>query len=187
MRGFKLKKLKHKRVYAVLTILVLLLVAAAYFGKAASDKRTGGTYLPKAENSVSASPSSSPSSSNPTPSSSTSQATAPNSPIPVASAGTTSPGRQITIKSPFQGSTVTDGTTISGTTTANQLNFILKGAKSGQLTSGTIQSVGGVFSFSLAFEKGVTDGQDTGVIEVYTATPEGVRTDNATIAVNIRG
>lgn len=115
------------------------------------------------------------------------------SPIPATSSPQSSKNGQIIISKPTQGSTITSGTTVSGsaTTSSNKLFYRLKGSKSGQLALGSINFSGSSntltpFSFELGFTNQVANGSDQGVLEIFITGADGSEQSIANVTVNIK-
>lgn len=180
-----------------LTVTVLGLAVFVYLGGRSRPTPTGGTFYPKA----SLAPTTSTSSTPPPPT--TAALPTGTKPLPVSTQPATSTSGSLTITAPTSGSTVTDGTMVTGRAqvAGGKVSFRLKGSNSGQLASGTIQVTGDAtqnspFSFALGLTNQVCDSTkkcgtgavDTGVLEVYSISPkDGSEINQASIPVAIKG
>lgn len=183
----KKQKRSFKYLYIALAVGAIVVIAAVVFGlnRSGQNSTSNDTFYPKAsEIPVTTS--------SPTPTS-TAGGTSPRptvtpTPIPTSAQPQTGQSGVLTITSPTQGATVNSGTTVTGTSnSSSMLYFRLKGAKSGQLTSGTVMPSGGKFSFDLAFTNQVAGGRDQGVLEVYSVVNGGTEANNVNVSVEIRG
>jgi hypothetical protein len=75
----------------------------------------------------------------------------------------------VTVYSPVEGSTFSNGATLSGASKSSAVSFRLVDNEVGQIASGTLDVVNGKYSGKLSFSsKG-----STGVLKVYTTTSDG--------------
>ncbi len=189
-------KSKVLKVIAVTVAVVALagIAGATYLQSRPSKVKADEKFLPKASETPATSPS---------PIASTSAVPDGTKPLPVSTQPATSSSRSITITSPTSGSTVTDGSVISGRAQVfeGRLSFRLKGSNSGQLAGGFVQVSGdssqsSPYSFTLGLTNQVCDSSkncgsgaiDTGVLEVFSLSPkDGSEINQASIPVHIRG
>ena len=144
-------------------------------------KPTEEKFYPKASEKATESTKSTPTSS---------QAVAPSPTIPQDTTPKSSSSGKITIVSPTQGSTVKDGTVISGQATigsGDKLYYRLKGGSSGQVAYGPVSLSGSAFSFPLGFNNEIKGGTDQGTLQVYSIGADGSETNIASVNVNIQG
>lgn len=171
-----------RRYWAGIIVGVIVVAGVAIYLQTRHASNT--PYLPKAQASIQPAPTTQ-ADTTPTPVSTT-------GPIPTSTAPVVSSNGLISLTSPTQGSTITSGTSVSGTaaTAGGKLYYQVKGKQSGQLASGVVTvaptgSTPTAFHFDLSFTNQAAAGEQ-GVLELYGLNASGAQVNDVSIGVYLQ-